>query len=253
MSLQRDAGLKLFFVLLAGLAFLCVPALLAAAGVEAVPTSARAEQAIAARTQDLEAELAAEGLSLGQPVFLRVTKQPAELTAYVEAEDGTYRAFRTWPVCAVSGTLGPKLAEGDGQAPEGFYEIRPAQMNPASDYHLSFNLGYPNAYDRAQGRTGSFLMVHGACVSIGCFAMTDAGIEEIWTLMNAAFQGGQRRIPVHIYPFEMTDANLQRHSGTENSAFWRMLAPAWVAFEETGKVPQVQVENGAYAVTPVFQ
>jgi murein L,D-transpeptidase YafK len=140
------------------------------------------------------------------------------------------------------------MREGDGQAPEGFYAVAPEAMNPASRYHLSFNLGFPNAYDRARGRTGSFLMVHGACVSVGCVAMTDAGIEEIWTLMQAAFDGGQASVPVHIFPFPMTPENLQQHAGSENAEFWQVLAPAWDAFETSRRVADVTVRRGDYVV-----
>ena len=123
-------------------------------------------------------------------------------------------------------------------------------MNASSDYHLAFNLGFPNTFDRAQGRTGSYLMVHGDCVSIGCYAMTDEAIEEIWTLMQSAMEEGQKSVPVHIYPFPMTAANLQRYAGNENAAFWRSLAPAWEAFETTGHVPAVRVSGGSYEVVP---
>jgi murein L,D-transpeptidase YafK len=151
----------------------------------------------------------------------------------------------------VSGSLGPKQKQGDGQAPEGFYRVRPGQMNPASSYHLSFNLGYPNAFDRANGRTGDFLMVHGNCVSIGCFAMTDPVIEEIWTLMQAAYEAGQGEVSVHIFPFAMTAANLKAHSASEHAPFWESLAPAWTQFDETGRVPKVKVSGKSYQVLTV--
>lgn len=241
---------NLIALLLAALAFLCLPGLLAFAQADTLPTSRRSDTAYAGNKPRLERELAAGNLTLGSPVYLRITKEPAELTAYLEDADGVYAPFRTWPVCAVSGTLGPKLREGDGQAPEGFYSIKPAQMNPSSDFHLSFNLGFPNAYDRANGRTGSFLMVHGACVSIGCFAMTDPVIEEVWTLMQAAFEAGQTRVPVHIFPFPMTEANLAAYEGDPNAGFWTQLAPAWTGFETSGRVPQVSVSGKAYRVLP---
>lgn len=235
-------------LLLAALGFLMLPALLAFAQAATVPSSARSDRAYADTKPGLERDLEAKGLHLGSPVYLRLTKEPAELTAYVQASDGTFKAFRSWPVCSVSGGLGPKLREGDGQAPEGFYKVTPAQMNPASSYHLSFNLGYPNAFDRANGRTGSFLMVHGACVSIGCFAMTDEGIEEIWTLMQAAFEGGQTSVDVHIFPFPLTPANLKAHAADPNAAFWGELAPAWSAFEKDGRVPEISVRGKVYEV-----
>ena len=189
---------------------MCLPAFLAFAQAGSIPSSRRSDIAYETAKPMLETALEAKGLKLGSDVYLRLTKEPAELTAFVADTDGKFQPFRTWPVCSVSGGLGPKLREGDGQAPEGFYAIKPGQMNPSSNYHLSFNLGYPNAFDRANGRTGSFLMVHGNCVSVGCFAMTDTGIEEIWTLMQAAYENGQTSIDVHIFPFPMTAANLKR-------------------------------------------
>jgi murein L,D-transpeptidase YafK len=215
---------------------------------ESVPVTRRSKAAVTATTPQLKRDLEAAGLTLGSQVYLRITKEPAELTAYVQAGDGRFARFRSWPVCSVSGALGPKMKEGDGQAPEGFYRVRPSQMNPASSYHLSFNLGYPNAFDRANKRTGSFLMVHGSCVSIGCFAMTDPVIEEIWTLMQAAFEGGQASVQVHVFPFPMTQDNLKAHSGSKHAAFWASLAPAWTQFDETGKVPRVTVSGKSYRV-----
>ncbi|MCL4130534.1 UNVERIFIED_CONTAM: hypothetical protein GTU68_001161 [Idotea baltica] len=187
-------------------------------------------------------------MTLEAPVFVRITKIPAELTVYKQTIDGAYTAFRSWPICTFSGGLGPKTKQGDGKSPEGFYSVASSAMNPASSYHLSFNLGYPNTHDRTLGYTGDYLMVHGECVSIGCYAMTNDGIDEIWTLMRGAFQGGQASVPVHIFPFEMTAANLQRHAHRPESAFWRSLAPAWAAFEATGKVPETSGDGGVYRV-----
>lgn len=247
---RPNAAWKLVAVFGAAMAFLCLPAVLAVAGVDDVRETPRSRAVVEAQTASLRDALAEEGVRLGAPVYLRLTKEPAALTAYVANAEGVYEPFRSWPVCAFSGELGPKRAEGDMQAPEGFYSVAPGQMNAASDYHLAFNLGFPNAYDRAQGRTGSYLMVHGDCVSIGCYAMTDDAIEEIWTLMQAAMEEGQKAVPVHIFPFPMTAANLQRHAGDPNAAFWRSLAPAWEAFEETGHVPAVRVSDGDYEILP---
>ncbi len=244
LSRQPHAGL----LLMAALGFILVPALAAFAGSGKVLSSRRAEAAYARKAPELTGALAEQGLSLGSPVYLRLTKSPAELTAFVADGQGIYRRFRAWPVCAVSGGLGPKLREGDGQAPEGFYRVTPAAMNPASNYHLSFNLGYPNAFDRAHGRTGSFLMVHGGCVSIGCFAMTDDGIEEIWTLMEAAFENGQPAIDVHIFPFPMTETAIKSVAGNPHAEFWASLAPAWTAFEETGVPPEIRVSGKHYRI-----
>lgn len=247
MKPRRRTRLNVWAFLFGALLFMGLPALLAFAGAD-VPETARSRVAVERQSADLTTALEKDGFQLGQPVYLQITKQPAMLTAYLEDETGTYRAFRQWPICTYSGGLGPKRAEGDGKSPEGFYSVRAPAMNPASDYHLSFNLGYPNAFDRAHARTGSFLMVHGKCVSIGCYAMTDQGIEEIWTLMQAAYESGQISVPVHIFPFEMTAANLQRHAGHADAEFWRDLAPAWVWFETHRTVPQIQIIEGVYTL-----
>lgn len=242
---------KVVAVFGAAMVFLCLPAVLAVAGVDDVRETPRSRAVVASHAAELSQALAEQGRHLGAPVYLRLTKEPAVLTAYVADAEGVYKSFRSWPVCAYSGKLGPKLAEGDMQAPEGFYSVAPGQMNASSDYHLAFNLGFPNAFDRAHDRTGSYLMVHGDCVSIGCYAMTDEAIDEIWTLMQAAMGEGQKSVPVHIFPFPMTAANLQRHAGDPNAAFWRSLAPAWADFEETGHVPEVRVVRGEYQISPV--
>jgi hypothetical protein len=129
--------------------------------------------------------LAASGLKLGDPVLIRIYKRDFELEVWMQS-DGVFHRFATYPICGWSGYLGPKLREGDGQAPEGFYTVDASALNPNSNYYRSFNVGYPNAFDRAKGRTGSLIMVHGDCRSIGCFAMTNAQIAEIWKLVTAA-------------------------------------------------------------------
>ena len=147
----------------------------------------------------------------------------------------------------MSGELGPKLKEGDGQAPEGFYFVPPSHMNPKSRFHLSFNLGYPNAYDRANGRTGSALMVHGGQASVGCFAMTDPKVEEIYALAEAALRNGQRFFRVHSFPFRMTDGNLARHPASRWQPFWLNLKEGYDFFEDSGLPPDVVVGNMRYS------
>lgn len=192
--------------------------------------------------------LAEAGAPLGQPVFLRITKEPAVLELWMEGADGRYVAVRKYPVCAASGVLGPKRREGDMQAPEGVYRVRPGQMNPASAFHLSFDLGYPNAFDRAHGRTGRYLMVHGGCASIGCYAMTDPAIEEIWTAMTAAFRAGQTSIPVHVFPFPLSPGALAKNGDHLDAAFWADLAPIWQAFETKRRPPEVEVRERRYVL-----
>jgi murein L,D-transpeptidase YafK len=188
------------------------------------------------RNEPLNKRLAAGGFSRGQPVFIRILKSEALLARPMRQAAG-WRLFQAYPICAYSGGLGPKLREGDGQSPEGFYAVTRGALNPNSSYHLSFNLGFPNAYDRAHGRTGSFLMVHGACSSIGCYAMTDEGIDEIYRLVEAALGAGQKAVPVHAFPFRMTEANLARNAASPHLPFWRNLKEGWDLFEKRGAPP----------------
>ena len=195
----------------------------------------------------LERDLAAAGLKFGSPVFIRAFKEERQLELFVQdSESGEFKLFRTYPVAASSGTLGPKLAEGDGQVPEGFYFVPPSMMRPDSRYHLAFNIGFPNAYDRAHKRTGSFIMIHGNDVSIGCLAMTDAKIEEIFTLGAAAHAKGQPFFRVHVFPFRMTESRMEQAAGSKWEDFWQNLKQGYDSFEKTGKPPNAEVSNGRY-------
>ena len=199
--------------------------------------------------KDLSGRLSAHGLTLGAPLFIRIFKREFELELWMKRDDRFHR-FATYPICRWSGQLGPKLAEGDAQAPEGFYTVDAKALNPASKWHRSFNLGFPNAFDRAQQRTGSFVMVHGGCASIGCYAMTDAVVDEIWRLVTAALKGGQARLHVHVFPFRMTEENLARRAHLEWVPFWRELKRGHDAFEEALLPPKVSVCQGQYVVSP---
>ncbi len=220
-----------------------------------MPTSARAAIAMQETEPRMRREVAAAGFAIGAPIHLRIFKE--EETLEVWLQDGeSFRRFKTYEICAYSGDPGPKLQEGDGQSPEGFYSVEPASFNPQSAYHLSFNLGFPNAYDRAHGRTGSFLMVHGDCLSVGCFAMAkrflpfgrdlNDPIEELWFLAHAAFSGGQDRFHVHILPFRMTDAALQRYAESPWADYWRNLREGYDIFEQTRRPPTVSLRNKRY-------
>ena len=215
-------------------------------GAQSIPSSERSRAAIARQTPALREAVQALGLAWGAEVFIRIHKAEDELELYLRGAQG-WQLFRTWPICDWSGELGPKLREGDRQAPEGWYEVAPGQMNPVSRFHLSFNLGYPNAHDRHHDRTGSLLMVHGSCVSIGCYAMTDAVIEEIWTLMTAAYAAGQPRIAVLALPMRMDAGWESRAPDSEWTAFWRDLAAIDHAFR-AGTLRSVAVRDGRYVV-----
>jgi murein L,D-transpeptidase YafK len=214
-----------------------------------LPGPARAKAAAKRVKPGLTRDLAALGLHFGDPVFLRAFKEERQLEAWVRRrEDGKYQLFRTWEVAAQSGTPGPKRAEGDGQVPEGFYFVPRSGMKPDSTFHLAFNIGYPNAYDRHHGRTGSFIMIHGNQVSIGCLAMTDAKIEEIYTLCDAALTGGQGFFRVHFFPFRMTGERMERAKDDDHKwfAFWSELREGHDFFEKHRVPPEVTVVGGKY-------
>lgn len=189
--------------------------------------------------QNVEAVM---GKHFGKAVFIRIIKEEYALELWLKGNDGKWMIYKTYDIAAMSGELGPKTAEGDEQAPEGFYRVFPRSMNPWSNYHLAFNIGYPNAYDRKLGRTGSYIMVHGSFVSIGCFAMTDACIEEIYTLVNEAFKAGEKYVPVQVYPFRMTPERMQEEAGNEHLAFWKHLLPGW-QYTESHKAPYPDKDN----------
>lgn len=239
------------WILKLGLGFLIVVSLSLTACAES-PKSSRSEKTIAVWTPKLTFELKEKNLSLGAPIFFRIVKTKkdeagtGELQAFVQTKDGKFAFFKSWDICTYSGELGPKKKQGDRQSPEGFYFVTPGRLNPNSSYHLSFNLGYPNAFDRAHGRTGDFLMVHGDCVSIGCYAMTDEGIEEIYTLLQSALDGSQPFVRVHIFPFEMKDETLGRYKDNPNYAFWKNLKEGWDYFEENNTPPNVSIVSERY-------
>ena len=199
---------------------------------------------------ETQALMAAKDMDRNAPILIRITKEDATLDVWKEDRQGRYRRLKTYPICRFSGVLGPKKAEGDHQAPEGFYTVAPSQMNPHSREYLSFNVGYPNAFDRSLGRTGDSVMVHGGCRSVGCYAMTNAQIEEIYGLAHEAFAGGQTAIQLQALPFHMTAANMERHRADPNAPFWAMLKAGSDTFEATARPPQVAVCDHRYVFAP---
>jgi len=192
------------------------------------------------------AEIEAKNMDKDSPILIRTFKEESELEVWKQDRSGRFALLKTYPICRWSGELGPKIKEGDRQAPEGFYTITPAQMNPNSQYYLSFDLGYPNAFDRAHGRTGANLMVHGDCSSRGCYSMTDEQVAEIYALGRDSFFGGQKSFQVQAYPFRMTPQNLARHRNNPHMAFWKMLKRGYDHFEVTRLEPKVDVCEKRY-------
>jgi murein L,D-transpeptidase YafK len=207
----------------------------------------RAADAAKRVTPRLTQEMFQTGIAVGNPVFIRVIKQTRVLEVWLlNKETKKYQEFKKYRIMGMSGKLGPKVFEGDMQAPEGFYSVGRRALNPQSRFHLSFNLGYPNRYDRAHARTGHSLMVHGNHVSAGCLAMTDYYVEEIYTLCAAAIKNGQISVPVHIFPFRMTDFNLKEMEENQWHSFWKNLKTGYDAFEENNVPPSVKVSGKKY-------
>jgi murein L,D-transpeptidase YafK len=200
---------------------------------------------------ELVNKMKANGMSPASPIMIRIFKEENVAEVWKKKDTGRYALLADYEICKWSGKLGPKFKEGDRQAPEGFYAIRPWQMNPNSDYHLAFNLGFPNAYDQAHDRTGTHLMMHGACSSAGCYSMTDERIEAIFALARESFRGGQTEFLVEAYPFRMTPENMAKHADSEHFDFWRMLKEGYDQFEITGTPAKVDVCDGRYVFNQV--
>ena len=192
-----------------------------------------------------------KGMTKSSPILLRIYKTENVLEVWKAKPSGQYAFLTDYEICKWSGKLGPKFKEGDKQAPEGFYSVRPAQMNPRSSYHLSFNMGFPNTFDRAHGRTGSHLMVHGACSSAGCYSMTDEYVEEIYALARESFEGGQKAFQIQAYPFKMTPENLAKHVDSPHFDFWKRLKEGSDHFEVTKRPPKVDVCNRNYVFNQI--
>ena len=187
------------------------------------------------------------------PIMMRIFKQEGMLEIWKARGNGRYALVKEYEICKWSGQLGPKFKEGDRQAPEGYYSIKPHQMNPNSSYYLSFNMGFPNTFDRAHGRTGSNLMVHGACSSAGCYSMTDEQVIEIYAFAREAFRGGQQAFQVQAYPFRMTAENMAAHRDSKHYGYWQMLKVGYDHFELTKKPPKVDVCEGRYVFNQVAE
>jgi Uncharacterized protein conserved in bacteria len=179
------------------------------------------------------------GMTPADPVVVRIFKQESELEIWKRDHTGRYALLKTYPMCRWSGKLGPKTRMGDRQAPEGFYHVSTGMLNPKSQYYLSFNLGYPNRLEAALGYTGEALMVHGACSSSGCYAVTDEGVAEIYAVVREALKGGQTSFQVQAYPFRMTPKNMARYASDPNYGLWQTLKRGYDLFEVTKQPPQV--------------
>ncbi len=195
---------------------------------------------------EMLAQLEQKNMPKESPILVRIFKEESELEVWKQDSSGRYALLKVYPICRWSGDLGPKIREGDRQAPEGFYPITPSLLNPNSSYYLAINTGFPNAFDKANDRHGAFLMIHGDCSSRGCYAMTDEQIGEIYSLAREAFLGGQKSFQLQAYPFRMTPANMARHRNNPNMAFWKMIKEGNDHFEVSRVEPKVDVCGRRY-------
>lgn len=184
---------------------------------------------------------------LGSPVYIQIFKEERTLELYAKLGNN-FRLVGSYRICNFSGGLGPKRREGDFKSPEGFYSVDMRHMKPDSRFYRAINIGYPNAYDEAQGYSGKYLMIHGECKSIGCYAMTNAYMDEIFTYVQAAFRNGQGNVDISIYPFRMTESNMQRHRSSTYAKFWRELQPGYEYFVKNSQPPSIGVVNGQYVL-----
>ncbi|WP_244531315.1 L,D-transpeptidase family protein [Hyphomicrobium facile] len=235
---------------------LLLAAMVVVAGSAAMQSHARADEVAAEKPlpSAIEAALIMKEIVPEAPVYIRVFKEESELEVWKARPNGRYALVKTFPVCNWGGTLGPKRVMGDSMSPEGFYRVTPEGLKPDSKYHLAFNIGYPNALDRALGRTGNYIMVHGDCRSVGCFAMSDKYIEEIYAFVRDALNAGEPSIPIHVFPFRMTAENMKRHAGNEARDTWKPLREAFDDFARTREPPKIGMCGKRYvvnALTPV--
>lgn len=208
-----------------------------------LPQIGKATQELPKKLQD---KMVAKNMEKYSPILVRVFKEESVVEIWKQTRSGKYDLIASYDICKWSGKLGPKYMEGDRQAPEGFYTIRPSQMNPNSNYYLAFNIGFPNAYDQVNGRTGQHLMVHGACSSSGCYSMSDENIAQIYAFGRDSFKGGQREFQLQAFPFRMTAANMARYHNDPNYKFWTMLKEGYDIFEVTRVPPKVDVCEKRY-------
>ncbi len=192
------------------------------------------------------AEMDKKNMDRNAPILIRIFKEEGKLEIWKAKRDNRFDVIASYDICAWSGKLGPKIKEGDRQAPEGFYNLTPGHLNPNSNYYLAINTGFPNRYDQANGRNGTNLMIHGACSSSGCYSMTDAQVLEIYGFARDAFKGGQKTVQLQALPFRMTAENMARHRNSEHFEFWKMLKVGYDNFEVTKRPPEVNVCEKKY-------
>lgn len=211
----------------------------------------RVRTAIDEKEESIKNELSKINLDVNDFELMMVAyKAEDELELYVKKKSSeTFQRLKTYEICSKSGELGPKRKQGDGQVPEGFYHID--RFNPASNFYLSLGINYPNQSDRIKSNAsnlGGDIFIHGACVTIGCLPMTTDKIKEIYLYAVHAKNNGQSKIPVYIFPYQMTDVNNMMYFTKNNHKpellkFWRNLKLGYDEFENHRKLLKVIVDD----------
>lgn len=193
----------------------------------------------------LAAQFQEKGLTLGSAVFIRVYKQTSEMELWVQ-QGARYVHFKTYGICRWSGGLGPKMYEGDRQSPEGLYHITAADLIVNPRWDRAMNINYPNSYDVVNGRSGSGILIHGKCGSVGCFAIQDQNVEEVYGAVRAALNNGQAEIPVLALPFRFASVAPTVNDTLQLSEFWSDLRRADLLFERDRIPPTAWICDGRY-------
>lgn len=194
-------------------------------------------------------------------IYIRSFKYDSQLEVWAKnSTEETFKLFKTYKVCAMAGSLGPKRMDGDYQVPEGFYYIN--EFNPNSNYHLSLGLNYPNASDKMLSDSslpGGSIYIHGSCVTVGCIPINNDQIEELYVITSYARAMGQEYIPVHIFPVQFNNPRsvsyLEKFMQTYSTykPLVNSLQSAYYSFEKTRQIPVIMVSTRGQYVLEEFQ
>ncbi|KRB62634.1 hypothetical protein ASE04_00160 [Rhizobium sp. Root708] len=239
MRIRHFASISLMALALAG----CNDALESTTQVDLSKVKNKVEEPLPSR---ILSEMSAKNMDRNSPIMIRIFKEEGALEIWKAKTDNRFDKIADYKICAWSGRLGPKVKQGDRQAPEGFYNLSRANLNPNSKYYLAINTGFPNRYDAVNGRNGTDLMIHGACSSSGCYSMTDEQVLQIYAFARDAFKGGQTSVQLQAFPFRMTAENMVKHRLNQNIEFWNMLKVGYDNFEVTKRPPDVNVCEKKY-------
>lgn len=206
----------------------------------------RVREAYANKEKSVTKTLAEHGISRDSlQLYLRAFKTEKKIEVWAKNTcDTAFTLVKEFPICEISGEIGPKRRSYDLQVPEGFYRIN--ELNPYSKYYLSMRINYPNASDSirgVRGHLGNLIYIHGNCESSGCIAITDEKIKELFIYCIEAYNSGQKDINITIYPTKLTDPNYARltkgySKNKDKISLWADLKKSYDLFNRK-KVPPI--------------